>query len=480
MQETGFADAEAVVVGSGPNGLAAAITLARAGRSVRVLEAAEVPGGCLRSDEGTLPGFTHDTCSATFPMAVGTPFFSGVPREPFPVKWIFPQAALAHPLDDGSCVLVTRSVDTFAKSLGRDGPAYRRYLGGFARRWKDLAADILKPALGLPRHPVLFALFGARALWPVSATSRALFRTPRARAFLAGMGAHSVMPLEHPFTSSFSLFMCASAHATGWPIPGGGAGAIARSLAAYARTLGVDIVTSCPVRSWDDLGGAGSVFFDLAPGQIAAIAGDRITGRGKAGLQGYRHGPGAFKVDWALDGPIPWRAADCSRAATVHIGGPCEEIELAERLVARGLTPENPFVFLVQPSLFDPSRAPSGKHTAWAYCHVPNGSAVDMTARIEAQVERFAPGFRERIIARRVIPPSGFERLNPNLVGGDIAGGANSPLQIFFRPTISLDPYRLGPGVFICSASSPPGGGVHGMCGVNAAARALRRDGAKK
>lgn len=473
MHETGTHDA--IVVGSGPNGLAAAITMARAGRSVRVLEERGSCGGCVCSDEGTLPGFIHDTCSAIYPMAIDTPFFSGIPRERFPVEWIVPPAALAHPLDDGPCVLVSRSMDPTARSLGRDGPAYLSYAGLFARRWKDLADDILRPVFHVPRHPVLLALFGARSVWPVGMAARALFRTPAARALMAGMGAHSVMPLEYPFTSAFALFMCASAHATGWPIPLGGAGAIAGALEEYARSLGVEIAISHPVRSMDDLAKGPHVFFDLAPRQLLAVAGERLTARGRRALSNYRYGPGAFKIDWALDGPIPWTAPECSQAATVHLGGTCEEIALSERLVWQGVHPEKPFVILVQPSLFDPSRAPAGKHTAWAYCHVPGGSAYDMTARIEAQVERFAPGFKDRVLARRVLGPAAFECLNPNLVGGDIAGGANTLRQILFRPMASLDPYRLAPGISLCSASSPPGGGVHGMCGMNAAENVLRK-----
>jgi phytoene dehydrogenase-like protein len=472
---SGNGAADAVVVGSGPNGLAAAVTLARSGMAVRVFEAGDRPGGCLRSDEATLPGFIHDTCSAIFPMAIGTPFFSSIPRDRFPVEWIFPKSPLAHPLDDGSCVLVTRSADSMAQALGEDGRAYRWYAGVFARRWKDLAEDVLKPVLHVPRHPALMASFGARALWPVSAAARALFRTPRARALLAGMGAHSVMPLEHPFTSAFALFMCASAHATGWPVPRGGAGEIARALAGYARSLGVEIETSHPVRSGSDLPDGVPVLLDLTPGQIPAVARGRVPERVLKRLAAYRYGPGAFKVDWALDGPIPWACGECSRAATVHLGGTFEEIAAAERLVWQGGLPERPFVILVQPSLFDPSRAPAGRHTAWAYCHVPGGSDADMTGSIEAQVERFAPGFRDRILGRRVLGPADFERLDPNLVGGDIAGGANSVLQLLFRPRAALNPYRLGPGVSICSASSPPGGGVHGMCGVNAALGALIR-----
>jgi phytoene dehydrogenase-like protein len=466
---------EAVVIGAGPNGLAAAITMARAGKSVCVLEGADSCGGCVRSDEGTLPGFIHDTCSAIYPMAVGTPFFSSIPRERFPVEWIFPQAPLAHPLDDGPCILMSRSAHAFAGSLGEDGPAYLRYAGAFPHRWKDLAADVLKPVLQLPRHPVLMALFGARGIWPAGMAARFLFRTPRARAFLAGMGAHSVMPLEHPLTSAFALFMCASAHATGWPIPRGGAGVIALALADYARSLGVEIKTSHPVRTLEDLPEGAHLFFDLTPRQILAIARESIPACGLRRLEGYRYGPGAFKVDWALDGPIPWRSPESSRAATLHLGGTCEEIALSERLVWQGVHPEKPFVILVQPSLFDSSRATGGRHTASAYCHVPNGSGFDMTVRIEAQVERFAPGFRDRILARRVLSPAGFERFDPNLVGGDIAGGANSVKQILFRPGVSLDPYRLGPGLSICSASSPPGGGVHGMCGMNASLYTLRR-----
>lgn len=464
-----------MIVGSGPNGLAAAITLARAGKSVCVIEAAQAPGGCLRSDEGTLPGFIHDTCSAIFPMAVETPFFESLVPGGFSVEWIVSPAALAHPFDDGSCLLVSRSPEQTMESLGDDGRAYGRYIRPFASRWKDLASDLLQPAFRLPGHPRLMTLFGIKGMWPVSMAAHRLFRTDKARALFAGLGAHSILPLEKPLTSAFALFMAASAHATGWPISRGGTGSIAAALAAQLKSLGVEITVSRPVNSLDDIPRCSTVLFDSSPKQILRILKDRIPRRKGLQLARYQYGPGAFKLDWALSGPIPWKAKECFQAATVHLGGSYEEIARSEREVRQGIHPQKPFVLCAQPSLFDRSRAPEGMHTAWAYCHVPNGSGQDMTERIESQIERFAPGFRKTILGRRVLSPGGLEKLNANLVGGDIAGGANTFSQIFFRPTVSAYPYSLGrEGFYICSASSPPGGGVHGMCGYNAARSVLK------
>ncbi|HQJ07852.1 MAG TPA: NAD(P)/FAD-dependent oxidoreductase [Deltaproteobacteria bacterium] len=465
---------DSLVVGAGPNGLAAAITLARAGRSVCVVDARRNPGGCAGSDEGTLPGYLHDTFSAVFPMAVDTPFFSGLSPEEFPVEWIVPPAALAHPFDDGSCLLLSRSIDSSIQAFGEDADPYAQCIRPFAEAWKELSAEILSPPFHVPRHPLLLMRFGLKGMWPVSVTARRLFRTDKVRALFAGLGAHSIMPLDHPLTSSFALFMCASAHQTGWPIARGGAGTIGSALAAHLKNLGAEILLSHPVNSMKDIPGSRSVFFDLTPGQILAVARERIPTGVSRQLARYRSGPGAFKVDWALDAPIPWRAGECCRASVVHLGGSYEEIARSERLAAEGSDPDVPFVILAQPSLFDPSRAPQGKHTAWAYCHVANGSKRDLTSRIEGQIERFAPGFKKRILSRRVLPPTVLQGLNANLIGGDIAGGANTFCQIFFRPIRSLNPYALSrDGLYICSSSSPPGGGVHGMCGFNAARKAL-------
>jgi len=467
---------DSVIVGSGPNGLAAAITLASAGKSVRVFEAGPVPGGCLKTDEGTLPGFLHDTCAAVFPMAVGTPFFESLPSHAFPVEWIVPPAALAHPFDDGSCLLLSGSLEQTMEALGDDGGTYGKYIGPFASQWRELASELLNPVFHIPRHIVSLLQFGIKGIWPVSLTARHVFRTDKARALFAGLGAHSIMPLEHPLTSAFALVMGASAHATGWPIPRGGAGSTADALVSHLKSLGAEITLSHPVGCLDELPRCGTVFFDVSPKEILRIARSRIPKLKTLQLERYRYGPGAFKLDWALSGPIPWEASGCSRAATVHVGGSYEEIALAEREVRQGVHPRRPFVLCAQPSLFDRTRAPEGKHTAWAYCHVPNGSQQDMTERIEAQIERFAPGFRKKILARRVLSPSGLEKLNANLVGGDIAGGVNSLFRILFRPFVSAYPYSLGDGgLYICSSSSPPGGGVHGMCGYNAALSALKK-----
>lgn len=463
-----------LVVGAGPNGLAAAITLAKAGRKVCVVDARRSPGGCVSSDEGTLPGYLHDTFSSIFPMAVGTPFFSGLSPKEFPVEWIVPPAALAHPFDDGSCLLLSKSIESSIRAFGEDAGAYARCMRPFADSWKELSAEVLSPAFHIPKHPLLLMRFGLKGLWPVSVSAKRLFRTAKVRALFAGLGAHSIMPLDHPLTSSFAVFMCASAHGTGWPIPRGGAGTVGGALASHLEALGADILLSHPVSSMKDIPDARSMLFDLTPRQVLAVARERIPADVSRQLARYRYGPGAFKVDWALDGPIPWRAAECHRASVVHLGGSYEEIALSERRAAEGSDPDVPFVILSQPSLFDEGRAPEGKHTAWAYCHVANGSRQDMTVRIEAQIERFAPGFRKRILSRRVLSPAGLQGLNPSLIGGDIAGGANTFLQIFFRPIRSLNPYALSrDGLYICSSSSPPGGGVHGMCGYNAARRAL-------
>lgn len=465
---------DSLVVGAGPNGLAAAITLARAGRSVCVAEARPAPGGAVSSDEGTLPGYVHDTFSAIFPMAVGTPFFSGLTPEEFPVEWIVPPAALAHPFDDGSCLVLTRAIEESVRSFGEDAGAYARCIRPFSDSWKDLSSEILSPFFHVPRHPLLLMRFGLKGIRPVGVAARHLFKTAGVRALFAGMGAHSVMSLDHPLTSSFALFMCASAHATGWPIPRGGAGMITRGLASCLESLGAEILLSHPVQGMKDMPDARTIFFDLTPRQILTIAGPRIAPGIRRQLARYRYGPGVFKIDWALDGPIPWKAAECLQAAVVHLGGSCEEIELSEGLAARGSDPETPFVILAQPSLFDGSRAPEGKHTAWAYCHVGNGSRQDMTSRIERQIERFAPGFKKRILSRRALSPAILQGLNANLIGGDIAGGANDIFQILFRPRLSANPYCLsGDGLYICSSSSSPGGGVHGMCGFNAARSAL-------
>lgn len=478
---------DAIVVGSGPNGLAAAIRLAQAGWSVVVVESSGTPGGGVRSAELTLPGFMHDVCSSVYPMGVCSPFFSTLPIEDYGLEWIFPPAALAHPLDDGTAVLLRKSLAETTDGLGADGPAYRRLIGRLLPHWQELFRDILAP-LRVPRHPILMAEFGMRAIRSASGLARAAFKGERARALLAGLGAHSMLPLEDLSTAAVALALALPAHAAGWPMVRGGAQQFANALVSYLKKLGVTVITGCNVRGLSDLPPAKAVLLDVTPRQFLKMAG--VEDKRRHATQGasywlklkrYRYGVAAFKVDWALDRPVPWRAPECALAGTVHLGGTLDEICESERHAARprppvptsGWTSEDPFVLFAQPSLFDPTRAPAGKHTAWAYCHVPNGFRGDMTAAIEKQVERFAPGFRSTILGRSVLGPVELEQRNPNLIGGDIAGGEPSLGQLFLRPTASTYSTPLR-GVYLCSSSTPPGPGVHGMCGFWAAERAIR------
>ncbi len=468
---------DAIVVGSGPNGLAAAITLARAGRSVVVYEGRDTVGGGTRSAELTLPGFVHDVCSTIQGTSVASPFFRGFDFARHGVDLIDPDAPVAHPLDDGRAVMLERSVAATAAGLGEDGRAYRRLFGPLVRDADGVMDLVLGPMTRVPAHPLVAARFGLPALRSAVGLARSRFRDDPARALLIGLSAHSMIPLRRPTTAAFGLVLGITAHAYGWPLVQGGTQRLADALAAELRSLGGEIVTGRPVTSLQDLPPARAILFDTTPRALVAISGDRLSGRYRRRLVGFRYGPGAFKLDWALDGPIPWRAAEASRAATVHLGGAPAEIVAAEDDVARGRHPERPFVLLVQASLFDDTRAPAGRHTGWAYCHVPNGSTVDMTERIEAQVERFAPGFRDRILARAVTGPAELERYNPNYVGGDINGGNQDLRQLITRPVARLDPYSTpARGIYICSSSTPPGGGVHGMSGVWAARSALRRE----
>jgi phytoene dehydrogenase-like protein len=464
---------DAVIIGAGPNGLAAAITLAEAGRSVVVLEAEDTIGGGMRSAELTLPGFTHDVCAAVVPLALASPFFRTLPLGKHGLAFIHPDAPLAHPLDDGTAVIVERSVEQTAAGLGRDGASYAKLFGPLVGDWTKLE-PLLLGALKFPRHPLVAARFGLNALRSASSLAKSRFRDMRARALFAGLAAHSILPLEDSPSAAFGLLLGILAHAVGWPIVRGGTQKLADALAAHLRSLGGEIRTGTRVSSIDELPPNAAVLCDVSPRQLTAIAGSRFTPGFRAALDRYRYGPGVCKVDWALDAAIPWKARECARAGTVHVGGTLEEIAASERDAWRGVESSAPFVLLAQPTLFDPSRAPAGKHTAWAYCHVPNGSSKDMSGVIEAQIERFAPRFRARILQRSVMLPGDLQRRNANLIGGDVGGGAVTLGQLFTRPTWRLYA-TTDPRLYICSASTPPGGGVHGLCGHLAAKRALRK-----
>jgi phytoene dehydrogenase-like protein len=473
---TRHAGYDALVVGSGPNGLAAAITIARTGRSVLVFEASSTIGGGCRSRELTLPGFTHDVCSAIHPLGLASPFMRSLPLERYGVEWVHPQIPLAHPLDDGTAALISHSLEHTAQSLGPDAGAYRRLMQPLVEHWQMIIEAFygpLRPRLILP-HPFKMAQFALPALRSASALARSQFRGAGARAIFAGMGGHSMLPLEAPTSAAVGLILSILAHAVGWPLPRGGSQKISDALAAYLRDLGGEIVTGVEIKTLDALPPAKVVLCDITPRQLLRLAGTRLTGVYRSQLQRYRYGPGVFKLDLALDGPIPWSAEVCGQAGTVHVGGTLAEIARAERAVWRGEHPEQPYVLLAQQSLFDCSRAPEGKQTVWAYCHVPGGSQEDMSGRIEAQIERFAPGFRQRILARHTFTAHEMEGYNANYVGGDINGGVQDLLQLFTRPTLSLTPYCTSDrSLYICSSSTPPGGGVHGMCGYFAARAAL-------
>ncbi len=462
----------AYVVGSGPNGLAAAITLARAGVDVTVLEAEPTVGGGTRSAALTAPGFVHDLCSAIHPLGIASPFFRSLSLAG--LEWIHPPAPLAHPFDDGSALLLNRSIDETASPLGRDADAYRRLFAPFVARCDILLDGLLSPLVP-PRHPLAMARFGIEALRSATGLAAGDFRDAPARALFAGIAAHAMLPLEASGSASFGLVLGMLGHAWGWPLPRGGSQAIADALTRELTALGGRIETNHRVESAAGLSPADVVMFDITPRQLLQIGGDQLPSGYRRRLTGYRYGPAAFKMDWALRAPIPWKDPLCGRAATVHLGGKIAEIAASERAAWSGEPVERPFVLLAQPSLFDPSRAPPGEHTAWAYCHVPNGSTVDMRARIEAQIERFAPGFGDVVLHRHVAGPAELERHNANYIGGDIVGGANDLRQLLARPVLSLDPYAVPVrGWYLCSSSTPPGGGVHGMCGYNAARSALR------
>lgn len=463
---------DARVIGSGPNGLAAAIVLARAGYRVVVHERASWVGGSISSASLTLPGFIHDECSSVFPLAVGSPLFRSLPLSSFGLSWTHPDVPVAHPLDDGSAVVLSRSIDETAEHLGADGAAYRRLIGPLVQHWDVFTHDVLAPPMRVPASPILMARFGAAGALPATTLARAIFSTPQARALFAGLAAHSLRALDRPLTSAFALLMGAAGHAAGWPFAAGGSARLADALARCARDAGVAIETNAPVSSLTALPPARAVVCDVMPRQLLRIGDAVLPPRYRRALARYRPGPGVFKVDWALAGPIPWTAAICRSAGTVHVGGTFEEVAAAEHDVEHDRHPERPFVLLAQPTVCDPTRAPAGRHTAWGYAHVPNGSTMDMTTRIEEQIERFAPGFRELILARHTMGPAALEAHNPNLIGGDVAGGAATVRQIVARPTWRHYGTPV-PWLFLCSAATPPGGGVHGMCGYHAAQAVL-------
>jgi phytoene dehydrogenase-like protein len=465
------------VIGAGPNGLSAAIVLAQAGIRVAVYEAEEQPGGAARTLELTQPGFKHDFGSAVHPMAAASPFFSRLPLGRLGLEWIHGGAPLAHPLDDGTAVMLERNLDAADAALGRDGCAWRGLVEPLVENWRGFAGDALGPVVQPPLRPLVMARFAAYAFQPALTLARNLFATERMRALFSGLAAHSFLSLDQPLSSAVGLVLGAAAHAVGWPIARGGTQSIIDALVSHLRSLGGEIHAGRRIESLSEVGTSGELILcDVTPRQLLAIGGDRIRPGYRSALKRYRYGPAAFKMDYALSQPIPWRAKECARVVSVHLGGSMEEIARAEHDVSRGQVPDRPFAVVAQPTLFDATRAPEGKHVAWVYCHVPNGCSVDMADRIEAQLERFAPGFRDCVLARTVFSPAGLEARDANLVGGDINGGELSMRQFLFRPAIGN--YFTGtPNLYLCSASTPPSGGVHGMCGYHAARMALRRSG---
>ena len=465
---------KACVIGAGPNGLSAAIVLAQAGLQVDVFEAEPIPGGAARTLELTLPGFLHDFGSAVHPMAVSSPFFSTLPLQDYGLEWIHSPAPLAHPFDDGTAVTLERNLWEAESWLGPDGKAWRELMLPFVEKWTEFVPEVLRPLPAFPKHPWLMARFGVNAIVSARTLAFGLFRHKRARALFAGLAAHSLLSLDQTLSAAFGMLMGVPAHAVGWPIPRGGSQSLTNALCAHLVKLGGNIYVSARVDNISQLPHNDVTLCDLTPRQLLHVAGNRLSSSYKNRLANFRYGPGVFKVDYALQGPIPWKSPDCRRAATVHLGGTFEEIEASEAAVHKGGHADRPFVLLAQPTLCDLTRAPAGQHIAWAYCHVPNGSKVDMLGKIEHQIERFAPGFRDCILARRVFSPADLESMDANLIGGDISGGALDLRQFLFRPT-SQHYATSAKDLYICSASTPPGGGVHGMCGYHAAQMALSR-----
>ena len=466
---------DAIVVGAGPNGLAAGIVLARAGLQVLILEGNPVAGGGARSAELTLPGFIHDPCAAVHPFGKASPFFRSLPLAEHGLKWIEPESPMAHPLDGGKAIVVERDFEATVAALGTDGPAYRRSVSFWVEHWEELFADLVGPLPLPPRHPFTIARVAPHSILPADILARLLFRNEATQALFAGMAGHSMLPLNCPLTGAFGLMLSMLSHVVGWPIVQGGTQGLANALISYYRSLGGELVTGHWVKSMPELPETRVVLFDAPPRTVLSIAGDWLPAGYRRQLGRFRYGQGVFKIDYALNGPIPWENPACTRTATLHLGGTLEEIAVSEKAVWSGRHPERPYVLLSQPTVWDPSRAPAGKHTAWAYCHSPAGSTVDMTGAIESQIERFAPGFQEQILARHTRNTMEMEAYNPNYVQGDINSGVQDLWQFFTRPTFSLTPYRMaGKGLYFCGSSAPPGGGVHGMCGYYAANTVLK------
>jgi phytoene dehydrogenase-like protein len=467
---------KACVVGAGPNGLAAAIVLAQAGFSVDVFEAEATAGGAARTLALTLPGFLHDFGSAVHPWVVGSPFFSSLPLGDYGLECIHSPAPLAHPLDDGTAVVLERDLGDAVAALGVDGKAWRRLVGPFVEHWKEFAPEILQPVHLISPHPLLMARLGLSTLRSAESIAASSFRSERTRALFAGLAAHSFLTMDDPLSATFGIMLGVSAHAVGWPILRSGSQSITNALCGHLAKLGGKLKTSTRVEDLETLREYEVMLCDVTSRQLLRMAGDRLSAGYRRRLERYRYGPGVFKVDYALAQPIPWKAKECERAAAIHLGGSFAEIAASEKAMATGQHAQGPFMILAQPSLFDPTRAPIGRHTAWVYCHVLNGSTFDMLPRVEAQIERFAPGFRDCVLARRVFSPADLESMDANLVGGDIGGGAMSLRQFLFRPT-RMQYATSAKDIYLCSSSTPPGGGVHGMCGYHAAKMAVSRFG---
>ncbi len=466
-------DFDAIIIGSGPNGLAAAITLQQKGLSVLIVEAKKTIGGGLRSQSLTLPGFTHDVCSAVHPLAIASPFFANLPLGDYGLEFIAPPVHAAHPFDDGSAGVLTSSLEQTAAALGKDEKIYLKHIQPLVKEWSKIVSDVLAP-FHFPENPIAMASFGMQALKSAQQFSKQ-FSTEKAKGLWAGMAAHAIQPLSNSATSAIGLVLLTVGHVNGWPVPKSGSQAIADALLNYFKSLGGAMMTDFQVNKINQLPSAKALLFDVTPKQLVEIAGDQFSAFYKWQLKKYRYGMGVFKMDWALSGPVPFVNEDCRKAGTIHLGNTFNEIATAEQETAKGKHPEKPFVLLSQPSVFDPTRSPAGKHTLWAYCHVPNGSTTDMTSAIENQIERFAPGFKDLILERHVMNTQQMQVYNPNYIGGDINGGVIDIRQLYTRPALRLSPYRTSAkGIYICSSSTPPGGGVHGMCGYHAAQTALK------